>query len=352
MRFMLLALLAFGSCDWRKFDDLADKTWVRRLEAPGNILGDYGARVAVVDGAVVVLAPPRGVVVRTFGPDGGEASEIALEPPPPIIAADTSRIQGIADVGGRLVMGVGDNIVVFDDPANLAGGAFLFGAPPGPAVIARHIAAVGSDDFIAVSDTNELRLVNLEGTELGMCTLGADVNALTGGSILHIATSGGLLTVDVADVTGGGPCLATTTTLDFEPTDVIVANGVPVVSGNGRAVVLAAAGPIELDDPTGNIEFGAAVAAGNFDGDADDEIVVGAPGADPAETPNAGAVFVFDADGTLLSTIHEGDPSDEQQFGKALAVLPFGGEDVLVVGANLDAFIYFQVLASGTDPRQ
>lgn len=73
------------------------------------------------------------------------------------------------------------------------------------------------------------------------------------------------------------------------------------------------------------------------------EIVVGAPLADDAGPTRAGAVRILKADGTAaVEALHDADPKTEQHFGKSVAVVPFGDQQVLVVGAEGEVFTYFR----------
>jgi hypothetical protein len=98
--------------------------------------------------------------------------------------------------------------------------------------------------------------------------------------------------------------------------------------------------------------MGTAMAAGNIDDDAGDELVVGSPVANIEGVANAGAAYVYDfAAGafTLSLRLHDASPEDEQRFGGAVAVAPFGlGDDnVIVVGAKGEVFTYFKTTLYG-----
>jgi hypothetical protein len=86
--------------------------------------------------------------------------------------------------------------------------------------------------------------------------------------------------------------------------------------------------PIVIANPSDHADdwFGRSVAAvGN-------KVLVGGPSYRVANKGNAGAVFVFDQQGTLLHTIANPSPGDEDRFGRSLAAL---GNNLLV-GAYKD----------------
>lgn len=109
--------------------------------------------------------------------------------------------------------------------------------------------------------------------------------------------------------------------------------------------------PLEIAAPADAEDFGAALAAGDLDGDGDDELVIGAPGADLGEG-NTGAVYVYDlaydpSDGGFAEPVVLADaqPEVEQRFGRAAAVVPFGpagdtAGSMLVVGSETEVFAY------------
>jgi len=81
-------------------------------------------------------------------------------------------------------------------------------------------------------------------------------------------------------------------------------------------------------------EFGAAVAVGDFNGDGIDDLAIGAPG----RNNNDGAVFILFGDteiGLQGESPRQFSGMDQSQFGAALAVADFDGDDIddLAVGA-------------------
>ena len=86
--------------------------------------------------------------------------------------------------------------------------------------------------------------------------------------------------------------------------------------------------PIVIPNPADHADdwFGRSVAA------VGDKVLVGGPSYRVANKGNAGAVFVFDRQGTLLHTIANPSPGDEDRFGRSLAGL---GNNFLV-GAYKD----------------
>jgi hypothetical protein len=109
--------------------------------------------------------------------------------------------------------------------------------------------------------------------------------------------------------------------------------------------------PIQLTVPTTGSYFGYALAAGDLDGDDYPELVVGAPRSDVDGTTDAGAVFIYKYDLTNRNftlvdgtSISPSSPSASEQFGKSVAVAPWGpaGGNILVVGAEGKVFTYFR----------
>jgi hypothetical protein len=113
---------------------------------------------------------------------------------------------------------------------------------------------------------------------------------------------------------------------------------VPIV--DGEAPVLDPFGwDVLRSDVAGTARFGAALAVGDFDGDGDKDVAIGAPDASAGGALRAGTVTVFSA-GFELPTMVLTQPGTNQveandRFGAALAANDFNGDGVtdLAVGA-------------------
>src|SRR5690606_3607431 len=83
--------------------------------------------------------------------------------------------------------------------------------------------------------------------------------------------------------------------------------------------------------------FGAAIAVADIDGDADGEIIVGAPGMTLTGVGQVGAVLVFDAEGAeshqLTEQFFDVDLAVGAAFGRALQTLKGRNTDYVAVGA-------------------
>ncbi len=113
--------------------------------------------------------------------------------------------------------------------------------------------------------------------------------------------------------------------------------------------------PVAISGPAGAGRFGAAMAAGDFDGDGAFELVVGDDQATVDGNDNAGRAWIIEADGgfTTMHELGDAQPEGEQHFGRALAVGEFGtaGTHVLSVAAHNEVFTYFRTPLSDTDVR-
>jgi hypothetical protein len=404
----LLAAVAAVSCDPRKFDDLADKTWYRHIDHPSELTGDFGVRVgalATSNGAVVVaLAPQRGAAVYTYDSSGAVTDEVALEPPPPLLATDT--IRDLADMGGgRLALGTLDNIIIYSDGAHLTGGSLVFQAPPagivgvGGRIAAGDVDGDGSVDLVTVADDGQITFIpNGDGSLARTCSLSdglggagtfrsirvGDWNGDGSVEVIAGVFSNGAPVIDGILVANAAFFVAGTCVVNlsvpaveagvlFKRTLASATDAASIVElanydGTGmkdfvvsdllhvsvKVYVDATSAPVQLMPAAGDplAGFGTAIAAGDFDGDGRDEVLVGSPNAAADGTPDAGKVYVY-KNGSPVPTaeLFDAIPEDNQLIGRALGVTTLGGEPLLLIGGNLEVLVYFKILPAGDDPR-
>lgn len=101
-----------------------------------------------------------------------------------------------------------------------------------------------------------------------------------------------------------------------------------------------------IEPPPDASGFGDALAAGELDVDAGGaELVVGAPKSDMGAT-SSGAAYVYTFEGgepERVLVVHDAQPEAQQEFGSAVAVVPWGGAtNVLVVTTKTEVFTYFR----------
>ena len=122
------------------------------------------------------------------------------------------------------------------------------------------------------------------------------------------------------------------------------------ISTSGHGVF--GGGPITVSQIDCSARFGSALAAGSFDGDAFDDLAVGAPGETALGNgagPDAGAVYAFPGSSSGPTTVGyslwsqagpvAGSPESGDSFGSSLAVGNFNGDpyDDVVVGVPFES---------------
>lgn len=92
-------------------------------------------------------------------------------------------------------------------------------------------------------------------------------------------------------------------------------------------------------------EYGASLAVFDSDGDGIGEVAVGAPDLTVRGVARAGAVFVYEADGSALRPAYASDGAQGDNFGSSLAAVPQDGREILAVGAPGTRRVYLHYCA-------
>jgi len=407
----IASLSALASCDYRVFDDLKDQTVVRSDRAPSDS-PSKGFAIGLVnaggddDQYLITSKSPPAIFMAKIDQSGSRTAFVTNEiqgtvplaqplETPSVMASDLSGFgadKGNVAVGAfdgtapALYMIKGENGEP-TAPITLAGSAtpsgIAFGnTDAGGTVDAVDLIAAAGEDLNLVPDY-QIGMFALPGScKPGGSTGGvlvADVDAAAGDEILVavdgevVVTNGATLAAAIADV-GQTNCFDVT-----PPLATIAAPGGEAsfgtiirkgdFDGNG-ATDLAIAAPEEntvyiflnwtvaaqssgskLATPGSTSRFGTALESGDFNGDGQDEIVVSDPGLAIDGHDSAGAVYIYQADGSGAFTVpyglHDASAETNQVFGQSLAVTEAYGASRLVVGAKNEVFTYFQTPVNG-----
>jgi hypothetical protein len=272
------------------------------------LVGDYAQSTAAFYGGAAYLFSTNGTLLTTF----------------------TNPTPADFDFFGSTVAAVGNDLVLIgaegdDTGADSSGAAYLFSTSgsllttftnPTPANLdgfGRALAAVGSDRVL-IADPND------------------DAGALDAGAVYMFSTAGTLLTT----ITNPSPAIE-----EWFGYSVALVGGDRIAIGaplNNAGAAYAGAvylfttnGTLltSITNPTPALDewFGSAVAAVGSD-----QVVIGAP-YDNTGATDAGAAYLFSANGTLLTTFTNPTPAVDDQFGAAVAAV---GNDRVLIGAGMD----------------
>ncbi len=373
------ALAALG-CNPADFSDLADQTWVHVAEAPGAPVGGMGA---VADSELMVgSTDPIGLTRFVYDRGGG------LETNPEAINNESFDPTASPLFASRPDDG-GFFMAVPNDSNNGGGQSVIGDFGGGVETVATGSSSVWDGfavsslgdtgrrfaGFVADSSAFEVHLLPGLGADGGTpttCTFpatgalqgdptpNATVGVL-GSSHYVIGSSGGLVEVSMptapetecvvgllnADVAVDGPILVG----NFDAMAEVDIVGAAI--GNEIVFLPNWLGPGTIGNPKSftkpsdaGDQWGSAIAVGDFDGDGASDLAVGDPG--------KGKVYVYALDGNDVDPTGTLEPFDEAPgFGRALAAVPFGDKDLLVVATNTEVHTYFRTRATGdVDPRR
>jgi FG-GAP repeat len=384
------AAVMSAGCNPGDFGDLADQTWVDSTDAPEDLNSDdYGAAVAYAgsggSGAVIAVASraPAGAVILTYDAGGGLESRFRILtnevpgllslPERPAMAAEPDAFGeaggnvAIAATSGDIPYAVLFTADSFEFPEAIAFGeaggaprALAFGRTDAGGDDADLVALLGDQLWLVEDYLLETRVSYSCEFSGGRNLIIADIGTAAGDeSEIVIAGENGLTLVRGSDVVAGA-CPAGGEEIG-EPDDTFgAAMAAGDFDGNGdtdlaigtpgsNAVYVVPNGSlaeaITVGGPSGSVSFGEAVAAGDIDDDESDELVVG-DGGFGGEVSRGGAVHIMAGTGDdfeSLVTLFDADPEEGQRFGRSLAIARFGGnDDILVVGASEEVFTYFR----------
>lgn len=397
---------ALGACNWTEFDDLADQTWVDSTKKPDVKSSDYG--VAIVRGAdpgesassgtlAVIGAGPGSYSELLYSASGSSSLKtnslqlaaqgiMALDSPPILIASPDSPEIALVTTGdtSSIVVATGAHTLLV---RQLFVGTTTLGnvAIPTTPDAATYIHPAGSPQpkpLVAVGDIVMGTVYDPPaGSKQPACKLtdvsnGIQVRAIAAvpglgaheDFLVWNGVDGKLLRYD-GDAYGGcttAPPLASTAPADkpaFVPghgSQILRIDATRVLLQGHQDIAKGNAGFLQVYDaltlkPVGNPVTAdglrqAAVlttSTGTF-------AVAGYPGT-IIDGASAGVVQVYKITASGLdsaspaATLHDAQPENNQQFGRAVAVMPFNGKQVIAVAAGNEIFVYFRAnLGDGT----
>jgi hypothetical protein len=333
------------------------------LPQPAAMAGDAASSLGAVGltNGGTVAAPARATVGLIDARAGQTQSLFSLAGGQIIRDMDFGRTDVEGSGARNLALVRGNQLAVIADIANPAGTALpvcTHDRPFGLSVVVADIDSLSPEDEIifAVSDGVAASAVHVvSGSLVSAAFAAAEPPAITScfdddgerQSLITISAPNGELDFGkemvVADFNGNGihDLAIGSTERVYVYLDVDVSEGLPT--------------PLILQPPDGPGGFGTALAAGDLTGDGADELVIGAPNTPAKDQPGAGRVYLYQLVGTSFGnpvTLGDAQPEANQVFGRAVAVVPFGdGDRILVVGAKNEIYTYFRTPLSG-DVRQ
>jgi hypothetical protein len=401
MRTMMLTLLAAASlaaCKWTEFDDLQNQTWVTSVQKPDVKSTDYGVAIQRGgDGRLAVIGAGQATYSELVFDAKGSSSLAATTHdlgsqygitnlgPQPIMLADpsTDDIALIVDAGGSsITVLTGARGALTPHPLSISpstvDAATYMQAPlrsdaghvgemqPVQPLVASGDVVLGTFYSTPPSSQPTCKLVDATAAAAGIQprALGAIRNG-TFDDVLAWGADGKLYRYPGKVFNGCPTPQAPTTSVD---TGFMPGHGSQILAIDATHVLLQ--GHHEADDASflQVYDTGAAppVAVGSsvtmfsklrtaaiLDVNGAKYAVAGLP-TESVSGKIAGGVQIFKitaagVDDLSATPLSDAQPETNQSFGRAVAVMPFNGKQVIAVAADNEIFVYFRVqLADGT----
>lgn len=399
---LVLAASTLGGCIWTKFDDLSDEAWVNSTEKPNVKSNDYGLALqrgratSTTEGRLVVLGSGQPTVSELIYTPGGDSSLGGM-------VFELNSTFGVGSLGDHAILlahptsdnvalilnSGGNSILVLEGPAtsltmhqltntsNMVDAA-TYMQPPNrmdngqPQMISPLVASgeLVAGTFLGGAPQTGQPTCKLTdgGVAIGPRALGTFRNGTTDDVVAWGAN--GKLYRYAPDVFNGCATMQDARAVPA-PADTGYApvRGSQILPITGNLVLLQgnknsdAEGTLQIYDVSTLTRIGPAVSVANLRNAAiltvagppvARYVIAGCPGATVDGKTRAGEVRLYritDAglQNTPVATLHDAQPEGDQVFGRAVAAMPFRGQQVIAVGANNEVFVYFRAnLADGT----
>jgi hypothetical protein len=403
-----LAASSLLACKWTEFDDLANETWVSSTKKPNVSSTSYGIAIQRGgDGRLAVIGAGPTTYSElvydtngdsTLGPttlDLNAMYGIANLDPQPILLADPSSddIALIANGGSSIAVLTGtqgalDLHSVLIQPSTVDAATYMQAPPRIDAGHAGELQPiqplVASGDVVLGTfyanppDPQPTCMLTDSGTNgaiiqaraLGTVPNGASDDVLAWGAsgtlyrysgdvfngcTMPMAPAKPIASVDTGFMPGRGSQILT-----LDATHVVLQGHHETDDASFLQVYdVGATPPVPVG--TSPVTLPKLRTAAIFDANGTRYVVAGYPTA-VVGTATAGAVQIFKVtpaglDAQSATLLSDAQPVNNQSFGRAVAVMPFQGKQVIAVAADNEIFVYFRVqLADGTplydDTRQ
>lgn len=396
-KLLLLALLASG-CKWTEFDDLESEMWVESTEKPDSNSSDWAVALtsslhASDDGGeITVLGAGNALFTEYQYPAGGGAKfQSATEQklnnqfgignldPDPILISDpaSDEVALVSNSGGN------GSIAILSGTHGLMSSQVFGPTTPDAAIYFKAASQaatekpsrvfVGSDDsvygFAAAPATQpKCQLVDMAGQPIKVRGMAAvrlpaaaddDLAVLGGDGKVYFYAGAAAFDAGAACSPSLAPLFpavdlgfaapARNAKLFTVGTSKWLVVGAYADSGSAKGVIavvdLSGAAPALVGTPLGRDNLKSLAFLDVPDGH---QYVLGGFPTDEFDGTVAGQVFAFPFDNTTgvidptpAMTLHDAQPSGNQLFGRALAVVPFNGKPAIVVGAASEVFFYY-----------